>query len=46
MPGVWRWVITRSTSTLFVRSPIQYEFVPAKYSVVPSILTNKPDFVT
>jgi hypothetical protein len=27
-----------STSALFVRNPIQYEFVPAKYPVLPSIL--------
>lgn len=38
-----RCVMTRSTSALLVRNPIQYEFVPAKYPVVPSMLNFKPD---
>lgn len=35
--------MTRSTSALLVRNPIQYEFVPAKYPVEPSILNFRPD---
>lgn len=34
--------MTKSTSALFVRNPIQYEFVPAKYPVEPSMLNFKP----
>jgi len=41
-PLVCKCDITKSTSALFGRKPIQYEFVPAKYPVLPSILNNVP----
>lgn len=41
-PEVFKWDITRSTSALFLRNPIQYELLPAKYPVVPSMLNSKP----